>query len=248
MRNLAAPAWLFAVGLLAVSPAALAAQNDTGQPVGQEDNTSYGTTSAEFLLLGAGARGAALGGSFAAIATDISSLYYNPAGAALIEKAGLTIGTYDYVADTRYTLGRPGLSLQRREPEHRLPAGHLRLPRPAGLHRGPAGWDRGHLLGEPDLHRAHLRPELLRPLQRGAHGQVRGRPAGHGERECVRGGLRDQLPRHAEQPPGEVQLRAGQPGVEPDLRGHRAAAGAGAAGAACRGRTRCPRCRSRPIC
>ena len=25
-------------------------QNDTGQPVGQEDNTSYGTTAAEFLL------------------------------------------------------------------------------------------------------------------------------------------------------------------------------------------------------
>ena len=105
MRNLAAPAWLFAVGILAVSPAALAAQNDTGQPVGQEDNTSYGTTSAEFLLLGAGARGTALGGSFAAIATDISSLYYNPAGAALIEKAGLTLGTYDYVADTRYSWG-----------------------------------------------------------------------------------------------------------------------------------------------
>ena len=49
--------WLLGLGLLALSPAALAAQNDTGQPVGQEDNTSYGTTSAEFLLLGAGARG-----------------------------------------------------------------------------------------------------------------------------------------------------------------------------------------------
>ena len=86
MRNLAAPGWLFAFGLLTALPAGVAAQNDTGQPVGQEDNTSYGTTSAEFLLLGAGARGTALGGSFAAIATDISSLYYNPAGAALIEK------------------------------------------------------------------------------------------------------------------------------------------------------------------
>ena len=75
MRNLAAPAWLFAVGLLAVSPTALVAQNDTGQPVGQEDNTSYGTTAAEFLLLGAGARGAALGGSFAAIATDAPAGY-----------------------------------------------------------------------------------------------------------------------------------------------------------------------------
>ncbi len=105
MRNLAAPGWLFALGLLAAHPAALAAQNDTGQPVGQEDNTAYGTTSAEFLLLGAGARGTALGGSFAAIATDISALYYNPAGAALIERAGLTLGTYDYVADTRYSWG-----------------------------------------------------------------------------------------------------------------------------------------------
>ena len=105
MKTSTTSRWLLGLGLLALSPAALAAQNDTGQPVGQEDNTSYGTTSAEFLLLGAGARGAALGGSFAAIATDISSLYYNPAGAALIEKAGLTLGTYDYVADTRYSWG-----------------------------------------------------------------------------------------------------------------------------------------------
>lgn len=105
MRKLTAPGWLFAFGLLGAFPAAAAAQNETGQPVGQEDNTAYGTTSAEFLLLGAGARGTALGGSFAAIATDISALYYNPAGAALIEKAGLTIGTYDYVAETQYSWG-----------------------------------------------------------------------------------------------------------------------------------------------
>jgi hypothetical protein len=105
MRKHTAPGWLFAFGLLAGFPAGAAAQNETGQPVGQEDNTAYGTTSAEFLLLGAGARGTALGGSFAAIASDISALYYNPAGAALIEKAGLTIGTYDYVAETRYSWG-----------------------------------------------------------------------------------------------------------------------------------------------
>jgi uncharacterized protein UPF0164 len=105
MRKLTAPGWLVAFSILAGAPAGLAAQNDTGQPTGQEDNTAYGTTSAEFLLLGAGARGAALGGSFAAIATDISALYYNPAGAALIERSGLTIGTYDYVAETRYSWG-----------------------------------------------------------------------------------------------------------------------------------------------
>ena len=85
MVKLSTPGWLLAFGLLNAVPAELAAQNNTGQPVGQEDNTSYGTTSAEFLLLGAGARGTALGGSFAAIVTDVSALYYNPAGAALLE-------------------------------------------------------------------------------------------------------------------------------------------------------------------
>ena len=34
------------------------------------DNTGFGTTSAEFMMLGAGARGTALGGSFAALADD----------------------------------------------------------------------------------------------------------------------------------------------------------------------------------
>ena len=103
MRKHTAPGWLLAVGLLYAFPAGLAAQNQTGQPIGQEDNTAYGTTSAEFLLLGAGARGTALGGSFAAIATDVSALYYNPAGVAMLERAGLMVGTYDYIADTRYS-------------------------------------------------------------------------------------------------------------------------------------------------
>jgi hypothetical protein len=105
MRKLTAPGWLVAFGLLNALPAGLAAQNQTGQPVGQEDNTAYGTTSAEFLLLGAGARGTALGSSFAAIATDVSALYYNPAGVAMLERPGLMIGTYDYVASTRYSWG-----------------------------------------------------------------------------------------------------------------------------------------------
>lgn len=105
MLKLSTPGWLLAVGLLNAVPAGLAAQNSTGQPLGQEDNTSYGTTSGEFLLLGAGARGTALGSSFAAIATDVSALYYNPAGVALLDRPGIMIGTYDYVADTRYSWG-----------------------------------------------------------------------------------------------------------------------------------------------
>lgn len=94
-RNLALMA-----ALLSGLPAVAVAQDDINQ-----DNTAYGTTAAEFLLFGAGARGTALGGAFAAIATDVSSLYYNPAGSALMERSGAMVGTYDYVADTRYSWG-----------------------------------------------------------------------------------------------------------------------------------------------
>ena len=90
-----------ATGLLGLTPAGLAAQGTDTNP----DNTPYGTTAAEFLLFGAGARGSALGDAFAAIATDISSLYYNPAGASLISGPGASVSTYDYVAETRYSWG-----------------------------------------------------------------------------------------------------------------------------------------------
>ena len=93
-RNLALAALLSGV------PAGLAAQNDINQ-----DNTAYGTTAAEFLLFGAGARGTALGGAYSAIANDASALYYNPAGIALASRSNALIGTYDYVANTRYSWG-----------------------------------------------------------------------------------------------------------------------------------------------
>ncbi len=72
---------------------------------GNNDNTAYGTTSAEFLLLGAGARGTALGPSYAALGTDASALYYNPAGAALGTRPTFVVGTVDYIANTRYSWG-----------------------------------------------------------------------------------------------------------------------------------------------
>jgi len=90
-----------ATGLLALAPAGLAAQGTDTNP----DNTPYGTTSAEFLLFGAGARGTALGDAFAAVANDISSLYYNPGAAALISRPGAMVSTYDYVAETNYSWG-----------------------------------------------------------------------------------------------------------------------------------------------
>jgi len=53
---------------------------------GTQDNTAYGGASGEFLLLGAGARGTALGGAYAALATDVTAMYYNPAGLAQLAR------------------------------------------------------------------------------------------------------------------------------------------------------------------
>jgi hypothetical protein len=92
---------LAVTGLLALAPAGLAAQGTDTNP----DNTPYGSTSAEFLLFGAGARGAALGDAFAAVANDVSSLYYNPGAVALISRPGAMVSTYDYVAETNYSWG-----------------------------------------------------------------------------------------------------------------------------------------------
>lgn len=87
-------------GLLSAAVIAVATTPVVAQ--GAVDNTAYGSTSAEFLLLGAGARGAALGGSFAALANDVSALYWNPAGIAMMERPSLSASVMNYVADTRY--------------------------------------------------------------------------------------------------------------------------------------------------
>jgi hypothetical protein len=106
MKKLVAAGRAIMLIVLTALPVALRAQEiPTGGNPNQNDNTGFGTTSAEFLLLGAGARGTALGGAYGALANDVSALYYNPAGVALLDRPGVTIGTYDYVAGTNYTWG-----------------------------------------------------------------------------------------------------------------------------------------------
>ncbi|MGD8726909.1 MAG: PorV/PorQ family protein, partial [Gemmatimonadales bacterium] len=100
MRSLLCRAVAGAALLGTVAVASLGAQ-----AAERDDNTGFGTTSAEFLLLGAGARGAALGNSFAAIATDPTALYWNPAGVAEMMRPGFSFSTYTYVADSRYSWG-----------------------------------------------------------------------------------------------------------------------------------------------
>jgi hypothetical protein len=70
---------------------------------GTNDNTAYGGAAAEFLLMGAGARGQALGGAYGALATDVTSMYYNAAGLAQLARPSFMLSTSSYLADTRYS-------------------------------------------------------------------------------------------------------------------------------------------------
>ena len=69
----------------------------------EEENTNVATSSADFLSMGAGARGMALGGAFSALVDDVEGLYYNPAGLPLMGSgldAAFTV--MPYFADTDY--------------------------------------------------------------------------------------------------------------------------------------------------
>lgn len=87
--------WLLALALV---PGVLSAQ----QPSTDIDNTRYGGTAAQFLTLPGDARGAALGGAYAALVSDVASMFWNPAGLALIQGREAMFSYTSYVADTRH--------------------------------------------------------------------------------------------------------------------------------------------------
>jgi hypothetical protein len=94
-------------------PGVAAAQQATPPTArAEEDNTRFGGTSAVFLTLPADARGAALGGAYASLANDISSVFYNPAGLALMGTSQAMFSYTSYVADTRHVAGAMGWSLR----------------------------------------------------------------------------------------------------------------------------------------
>jgi hypothetical protein len=100
-----------AVLLALVAFGTSARAQSTGPTVTQvvSDNTAYGTTAAEFLLIPATARGAAVGGAFAALVNDLGSIHYNPAGLSLMERPGVMANTMNYLASTSYTYGAFGI-------------------------------------------------------------------------------------------------------------------------------------------
>ena len=91
--------WILAAAFVGLTPAVAVAQESNA------DNVGYGTTSAEFLLLGANARGTALGGSYVAVATDVGGVNANPAAIALMTRPGAQFSQLNYIADTKLNWG-----------------------------------------------------------------------------------------------------------------------------------------------
>src|SRR5258708_14970135 len=89
----------------ALAALTLAAGSAAAQVTLPSDNTAYGTTAGGFLLLGASARGLALGGAYAALATDISALDYNPAGVAQMSRPRSMVSASSLIAHTPCVCG-----------------------------------------------------------------------------------------------------------------------------------------------
>ncbi len=73
--------------------------------------TKVGTTSAQFLKLGVGARAISLGGTFVAEASDLSALYWNPAGLARMNGSAVQLSHTQYLADIDYNYAAVGIDL-----------------------------------------------------------------------------------------------------------------------------------------
>ena len=67
-----------------------------------KDVSKKGTVAAPFLSIGQGARATAMGSAFVSIADDASAIYWNPAGLAKIEGAGVIFDRTTWFADVNY--------------------------------------------------------------------------------------------------------------------------------------------------
>ena len=73
--------------------------------------TKVGTTAAQFMKLGVGARAIALGGTFVAQANDLSAPYWNPAGLSNISGGAVQFSHTEYLADISYNYAAFGINV-----------------------------------------------------------------------------------------------------------------------------------------
>ncbi|MDE2995126.1 MAG: PorV/PorQ family protein [Bacteroidota bacterium] len=101
--------------LFAILIAALMVLPSSGQSLGDDGETKtitkVGTTAAQFLKLGVGARAVSMGGGFVAESNDLSALYWNPAGLSKVRGGALSLSTTNYLADITYSYAAVGIGL-----------------------------------------------------------------------------------------------------------------------------------------
>ncbi|MBK8230551.1 MAG: PorV/PorQ family protein [Candidatus Eisenbacteria bacterium] len=68
-----------------------------------EEFAKVGTVGGQFLKIGIGARAAAMGGAFVAVADDASSIFWNPAGVARLQDNVVTVNHAAWLADLSFT-------------------------------------------------------------------------------------------------------------------------------------------------
>ena len=74
-------------------------------PAQADEITKMGTTAAQFLKIGVGARAAGMGESFVAVASDGSAIFWNPAGLASLKKNELLLEHNNWIADISFDFG-----------------------------------------------------------------------------------------------------------------------------------------------
>ena len=76
------------ISLLPLLPALVFSQTD-----------NVGTSAANFLKIGIGARAQSMGGSYVALADEVSALYWNPAGIVNVEGRQVSFNQIDWISD-----------------------------------------------------------------------------------------------------------------------------------------------------
>jgi len=75
------------------------------QPLLAQSVTRVGTSAANFLKIGVGARALGMGEALSTQATDVTSIYWNPAGLSYVQNVQVLFNHYDYIADVYYDYG-----------------------------------------------------------------------------------------------------------------------------------------------
>ena len=78
-----------------------------------ESITKTGTTAAQFLKIGVDARASAMGNAFTAMRGDISSIYWNPAGLAYVERMETMFVNSNWLAGINFNYTAFAMNLNR---------------------------------------------------------------------------------------------------------------------------------------